>query len=87
MDRRFREVRHGAEFDTSWHELNLDPKALEPLIIAVKWLIGRTADDCPADTAGLRHYAHGESERLPALTFYFTIDDFETCTIRLVRHS
>lgn len=85
MDRPPREVKHGAQFDASWRQLDLNPRHLEALLVAVNWLIARTADDCVADANGVRHYAHGQSENLPALTFYFTIDDQHTCTLRAVR--
>ena len=85
MDRRLRDVRHGPEFDISWRQLNLNPKDLQALLVAVKWMIARTAEQCVSDSNGLRHYPHGSSERLPALTFYFTIDDEKTYTLRFVR--
>lgn len=87
MDRAPRDVKHGAEFDVSWRELNLDPHHLADLLLAVNWLISRTAEDCFVDSTGLRHYANGPSENFPALTFYFTIDDEQTCTLRYVRRA
>ena len=87
MDRRVREVTHGAQFELSCRTLadSVSPAKIEELLRPVKWLIARGAEDFPCTVDGISIYRYERIDRYPSLVFYFTIDSETQCTLRLVR--
>lgn len=89
MDRRVREVRHGAQFELACHEIEqfLSINDMQRLLRPVVWLIARDAEGFPADADGLRIYRYRRSTLYPSLVFYFSIDSDDNCTLRYVRRA
>jgi hypothetical protein len=86
MDRRSRDVVHGAQFELSCRKIAevVSLEKLQQLLLAVKWLISRSADDFERTVDGISVYRYAQSDMYPGLVFYFTIDSEDQCTLRFV---